>query len=179
MSIVTEQDIRKRALQDVAERMVIAARTAPKGKGMDLLETLLINGEDITLIATKMKEIGERPNTTPAFARDANNILKADVLVLMGTKIETLGLAYCGLCGFENCAEKQKFLNHPCAFNTGDLGIAIGSAVSIAMDARVDNRIMYTVGMAVKELNLMGDEVKIVYGIPLSASSKNIFFDRK
>ena len=82
------------------------------------------------------------------------------------------------MCGFKNCDEKNKYPSHPCVFNTGDLGIAIGSAVSVAMNHRVDNRIMYTVGQAVIEMGLLGDYVKIVYGIPLSVSSKNPFFDR-
>ncbi len=59
------------------------------------------------------------------------------------------------------------------------MGIAVGSAISIASDNRVDNRIMYTVGIAVKELNLFEEGTAIVYGIPLSATSKNPFFDRK
>jgi uncharacterized ferredoxin-like protein len=66
----------------------------------------------------------------------------------------------------------------PCVFNTGDLGIAIGSAVSIAADHRVDNRVMYSVGQAVLEMGLFPPEVKIAYGIPLSATSKSPFFDR-
>lgn len=179
MSIVTEESTRKSNLIDVANRMMIAARTAPKGKGMDTLEMLMVDGKDLVKLAERMIEIGARPNTAAAFTRDAGNLLNAEVLVLFGTTIKTLGLAYCGLCGFENCDEKIKYPNHPCAFNTGDLGIAIGSAVSIAMDARVDNRIMYTAGMAAKELGIMGEDVKIIYGVPLSASSKNIFFDRK
>lgn len=83
------------------------------------------------------------------------------------------------MCGYNNCEEKENHPSHPCVFNTGDLGIAIGSAVSVAMDSRIDNRIMYTVGQAAKELKIFGDEVGIIYGIPLSASSKNPFFDRK
>jgi uncharacterized ferredoxin-like protein len=59
------------------------------------------------------------------------------------------------------------------------LGIAIGSAVGVAMDHRVDNRVMNSVGHAVRELGLMGKDVKIVYGIPLSSSAKNPFFDRE
>jgi len=179
MSILKEDKHRKKALIEVAERMMIAARTAPKGKGIDTLEIALVEGRDIEKIADRMVEISERNNTSPAFGRDAGNILQSEVIVLIGTKIKTLGLAYCGLCGFASCDEKIKHSEIPCVFNTGDLGIAIGSAVSIAMDARVDNRIMYTVGMAVKELGLFGDDVKVIYGIPLSASSKNIFFDRK
>ena len=64
-------------------------------------------------------------------------------------------------------------------FNTNDLGIAIGSAVSIAADDRIDCRVMFTVGKAVTELKLMDEKVKIIFGIPLSATSKNPFFDRK
>jgi len=82
------------------------------------------------------------------------------------------------MCGFANCAEKNKHSTVPCVFNTGDLGIALGSAVSIAMDNRIDNRIMYTVGQAVKELDIFPENVSIIYAIPLKASSKNIFFDR-
>ena len=59
------------------------------------------------------------------------------------------------------------------------MGIALGSAVSVAMDNRVDNRIFYTAGQAILDLNLMGDKVKVVYAIPLSSGSKNIFFDRE
>lgn len=179
MSIIREEQGKKNSLHDIAGRMMVAARTAPKGKGMDTIEMLIVDGKELELIAERMKEIGDRPNTTPAFTRDAGNLLNSEVLLLIGTRIRTLGLSYCSLCGFANCEEKLINPNHPCAFNTGDLGIAIGSAVSIAMDARVDNRIMYTVGMAVKELGLMDDEVKIIYGIPMSSSSKNIFFDRK
>jgi len=51
--------------------------------------------------------------------------------------------------------------------------------VSVAANNRVDNRVMYTIGMAVKELGLLGSEAAIIYGIPLSATSKNPFFDRK
>ncbi len=38
---------------------------------------------------------------------------------------------------------------------------------------------MYTIGMAAVQLELLGPEVKIAHGIPLSATGKNIFFDRK
>ena len=66
-----------------------------------------------------------------------------------------------------------------CAISIGDLGIAIGSAVSVAAAHHVDNRIMFTVGRAALNLKMFGDdEVKIAYGIPLSVSGKSPFFDR-
>lgn len=84
-----------------------------------------------------------------------------------------------GQCGFENCAEKDKHPEIPCHYNSCDLGIAIGSAVSIAADSRVDNRIMRSIGKAAIALKLFGDgEFSIAYGIPLASSGKSPFFDR-
>jgi len=173
-----EESIRTETLIAIAKKMMLAARTAPKARGIDNMEIAFVESHDIEMISKRMKEIGEE-SKSPSFLRDADNILQASAMVLIGTKIKTIGLKKCGLCGFKNCEEKEKYHDVPCAFNTGDLGIAIGSAVSVAMDHRVDNRIMYSVGMAVTEMGLLGKDVKIVYGIPLSATSKNPFFDRK
>lgn len=178
MPLSSEETLRTQTLKQVAGLMLTAARTAPKAKGIDNIQIALVESQTIEMISDKMKEIGENCDN-PAFLRDAENILHATIMVIIGTKISTIGLKKCGHCGFENCSEKEKHPNFPCTFNTGDLGIAIGSAVSIAMDNRVDNRIMYTVGHAIIELGLLGKDVKIAYGIPLSSSSKNPFFDRK
>ena len=76
--MIKEQDIRKQTVEEVARKMMVAARTAPKGKGIDNLEIALADSDDVKQIATRMKEIGARANTTPAFLRDADNILKAE-----------------------------------------------------------------------------------------------------
>jgi uncharacterized ferredoxin-like protein len=178
MTLIPEQNIKDAVLMKVAEQMVIAARTAPKGKGADYLVVSLATQETITRIADRLTAMGEEYDSG-AFKRDAANIRSCPVVVLMGTKIHSLGLKKCGMCGFENCAAKDQHPDIPCVFNTGDLGIALGSAVSMAMDRRVDNRIMYTVGQAVLDLQVLGPEVKVAYAIPLSASTKNPFFDRK
>jgi len=179
MAFINENELRQEAILNVAKEMILAARTAPKARGVNTIAMSVLTGNDIIELARTTKSIGEKEEN-PIFTRDAANVLHfADAVVLMGTKIASLGLKYCGLCGFPNCASKNKEPDIPCVFNTGDLGIAIGSAVSIAMDFRVDNRIMYTIGVAAREMELLGKEYKIVYGIPLSASSKNPFFDRK
>ena len=173
-----EEESRKKALLDVADRMMIAARTAPKGKGIDNIVAAVVGHEEIKKISDKMIELFRDHGAHDAFHRDAENIASSDVLVLIGTKIKPIGIPYCGLCGHKNCAEKDNYPKHPCAFNTGDLGIAVGSAVSIAMDSRVDNRLMFTAGLAARDLKILGDDVAIVYAIPLSCTSKNPFFDR-
>jgi len=164
------------SILNVAKLMLVAAKTAPKARGRDNLVMTIAEKSDIVLLSKKMFEISENTGVD-SFKRDAGNILLSSYLVLIGTKIQTAGLLKCGMCGFANCEEKNKYKNTPCVFNTGDLGIAIGSAISIAMNHRVDNRIMYTVGQAAFELKILGLDVPIIYGISLSATAKNPFFD--
>jgi uncharacterized ferredoxin-like protein len=176
--MIKEEEIRNNQAVRVAEEMLTAARTAPKARGVDNLILAMVTGNEIELIAKKMEELGNRGEGIPSFIRDADNIRKAQAIVLLGTRIRSQGLKICGRCGFPDCAEKDKHPDFPCTFNTGDLGIAIGSAVSVAMDHRVDNRVMYTIGQALLEMKFLGEEVKIAFGIPLSVSAKNPFFDR-
>ncbi|MBC35906.1 MAG: ferredoxin [Bacteroidetes bacterium] len=177
MTLIKEHEISDKALREIAEKMMIAARTAPKGRGQNTITLALAEKDDIEKIAKRMKEIDKQMDFS-AFTRDANNILNCSVMLLMGTSIKPLGLKKCGMCGYANCAEKEEHPDIPCVLNVTDLGIAVGSAASVAMDNRVDNRILYTAGQAVLDLHLLGDDVKVAYCIPISSSSKNIFFDR-
>lgn len=167
----------KEGVLEIARNICIAARTAPKGKGVDNLVTMVLTGDEKDELAAEMQRIGEETDVD-FFVRDANNVRTAQALVLLGTKIAQLEISNCGYCGFKNCDENRK-KSGICAFNPGDLGIAIGSAVSIAADHRVDNRVLFSAGRAALNLKLAGEEVKIAYGIPLSVSGKNPFFDRK
>jgi uncharacterized ferredoxin-like protein len=177
MPVIFEPEIRKNAVLDVAFKMAIAARTAPKARGKDYLEMAIVHGPQKSLIAKKMQKIGKRSGSA-FFLRDAGNVEKAEALFIIGTRIASAGLKICGMCGFSNCENKNKHPQVPCVFNTGDLGIAVGSAVTVAMENRVDNRVMYTVGQAVLDLKMLGKDVHIAFGIPLSVSSKSPFFDR-
>lgn len=164
------------ALIQAAEQLCVAARTAPKGKGKDLLVTAIVTGAEKDLLSQKMREIAER-DQLPFFSRDAGNVDGVEVVVLFGSRKEPLGLPGCGYCGFPNCAAMAK-AGAFCSFNVGDLGIAVGSAASRAADLRLDNRVMYSLGKAALELGLLGQEIAIAYGIPLSATGKSPFFDR-
>ena len=164
-------------VEQIAEEMCLAARTAPKARGLDLLEIAVVKGDTIKKLSDKMLKVGEKENNR-TFLRDGDNILKATAIVLIGTRTQYLGLKLCAFCGYPGCAEAEE-AKAVCAFNSGDLGIAVGSAVSVAMDQRIDNRIMYSVGKAALDLGLLGKEAVVAYGIPLSATGKNPFFDRK
>ncbi len=174
-----EEDIRTALVHQAAHAMMIAARTAPKGKGKDNLVIMSVDKEGRDAIAAHMKLMVDEGRAAMFFLRDAANLESADGLILIGTVIKPMRLTHCGLCGLETCENKDTKPDVPCAFNTGDLGIATGSAVSRAADYRIDNRVMFSIGMAVRELGIMGEDVKIINSIPLSIKGKNIFMDRK
>ena len=177
MAIKKEKDLNSNTVLKVAELMAVAARTAPKARGTDNLEIAIATGETIKQLSKYMIIHGKK-HEMAFFLRDAENIIKAPAIVLIGTHLKTQGIKKCGMCGFENCAEKEKHKKNPCVFNTNDLGIALGSAVSVASNHHIDNRIMFSVGQAALKLGLLDKGVKIAFGIPLSATSKNPFFDR-
>ena len=173
--IIREEIIRTERLHQVALGMMSAARTAPKTKGVDVLQIAMFEGDDIGLLSRKMKELAESLGRS-YFMRDADNILQAGAVVLIGSKIKPAGLD-CGYCGFPSCVTKCELQEVPCAFNSIDLGIAIGSAVSFAADSRVDSRVMYSIGEAVRRLGVMKECSQII-GIPISCTGKSPFFDR-
>lgn len=178
MSIIYQLENVDKTVYRIAENMSIAARTAPKTKGVDVIHTAIIDGKEKEDLEKEMIKISEEYKLG-LFKRDAGNVSDSSCLLLIGCSIKTNQLDPCGMCGFPNCDEKEKHPDVPCVFNSMDMGIAIGSAVSIAADHRVDNRIMYTVGQAALNLKYFDEDVKVVCGIPLSAKGKNIFFDRK
>ena len=168
-----ERDGRELRVIEAGRRMLTAARTAPKGRGDDIVECALLDRNDIRRISDVMKVIHEETGR-PVYARDSENILKADAMLVIATKSKPLGLN-CAHCGFATCDEKPSEV--PCAVNSVDVGIAIGSAVATAADCRIDCRVMFSAGMAAERMNLL-EGCKQYYCIPLSCSSKNPFFDR-
>ncbi|MCF8219087.1 MAG: DUF2148 domain-containing protein [Bacteroidales bacterium] len=176
--MITDQDLIHENLKSVASHMIMAARTSPKARAKDYLFAAIFEGKEIQTLAELMIQKG-RDKNLHFFERDGHNLETTEILVILGTSIKPLNLPECGFCGFENCDEKRKYPDVPCAFNTGDLGIALGSAASVAMDYRADNRIMFTAGKAALEAGLLPEDIKIAYAIPLSAGKKNPYFDRK
>jgi uncharacterized ferredoxin-like protein len=153
-------------------------RTAPKACGIDHLETAILTGEDKEKLASEMRRIGKNIGEAGNFfVRDAGNVDSSVAVVLVGAKYKTRSLGdMCSLCGFKGCTACSD-AGATCVFTPLDLGIALGSAVSLVSDNRVDNRIMFTIGKAAASLGFLG-EYKLIMGIPLSVSGKSSFFDR-
>ncbi len=169
------EKIKDSALKDVAEFMSIAARTAPKTKGQDNLVIIMLNKTDKQKIISEMNEIAKTKNR-PSCARDAKGIKNSGSIVVIGVRKKAMGLD-CGFCGYPDCKSLSK-TKGVCAYNSMDLGIALGSAASIASRFHVDNRLMYSIGKAAINCGLLGKNVVQAIGIPLSATGKNPFFDR-
>ncbi len=150
--ILTSEDSEHEALLQVAKLMVVAARTAPKAQGEDKIKAAIVTGNEKDELANTMERNGR--------IRDAKNVRDSGAVVLLGVE-------------FGNPAEG--WINYRAKLI--DLGIAIGSAVKVASELNVDNRVMRSVGEVAQKMGLLkADEIQ---GIPLSIKGKNIFFDRK
>lgn len=161
-----------------AQQMCAAMRTAPKARGVDEIETLILTGAEKDELADRMDEAGDELGAG-FFHRDAGNVRDAQAIVLAGVRYTPRGLnELCQLCNNRNCAETLG-KDAVCVFDPMDLGIAIGSAVATAADARVDSRVLFSAGKAALGGGCFGPDVKCVMGIPLSCTGKNPFFDRK
>ena len=172
--IQNEREIRHEYVLQAVRQMMTAARTAPKGKGIDIIEVAMVTDEDIKRLSEELV-IMSGETGLKFFLRDADNILQAEAIMIAGTRQQVQGLN-CAHCGFPTCVEKPEAV--PCAINSVDLGIAVGAACATASDLRLDTRVMFSAGMAAQRLGMLGD-CKCVMAIPVSASSKNPFFDRK
>ena len=170
----------KDAINTIAQLILTAARTAPKAKGEDEIITGII--DDKEALAVEMDKIATRDDASLFFKRDAANIRNADSVLLIGLQFKKPLGVNCRACGFD-CSTilQQKSVNADykgpvCSIRAIDLGIAVGAAAAVAKDLCVDNRVMYTVGVAARNLKLM--DAQIILGLPLSIKGKNIFFDR-
>jgi uncharacterized ferredoxin-like protein len=188
MTVVTSKEAELEGVLAVARAMAVAARTAPKTRGVDAVETLIVFGEDLEDLARAMETHGGETAMSEAFKRDADCIRQSHAVVLIGLsdlrpkKVEKP--LDCGACGHVNCAgflraeqkEGKDFPGPTCLFQAVDLGISLASAAAVAARFHVDNRIMYTIGGAAVRLRWL--DARIIIGIPLSSAGKNIYFDR-
>jgi uncharacterized ferredoxin-like protein len=198
------EDVELEAVLIAAKLITAAARTAPKGCGSEILRdkladrivTRIVTGQLREQIAKVMEEKGsakgqKRPLELYAYKRDAECLRQSPVVVLVGVKGtipknsgDSMRHLNCGACGYSSCedfmaAEKKSgedYRGPLCIFQVLDLGIALGSAVKMAAELCIDNRLFNTVGTAAMKMGLL--DADLITGIMLSATGKNIYFDR-
>ena len=57
--IINERESRHEQVLNVARQMMTAARTAPKGKGVDIIEVALVTDEDIKKLSEQLISLSE------------------------------------------------------------------------------------------------------------------------
>ncbi len=170
------------AALDGAQIILAVARTAPKSRGIDRVVTAIVADRDeIEALATAMEGFKDK---WPTFARDAEGVRRSVAVALLGVKGSKSKGLNCGACGHRTCAEFDTapknvgpaYMGPNCAFYVVDLGIALGVAAKAAVELGLDNRIMFSAGTAARSLGLI--DADLAFGIPLSVTGKNPYFDR-
>ena len=179
------QEIDITGITALAQQIMASARTSPKSCGLDSLRMkAVLDRPTIERIATAMDGLFEKTGR-PLFKRDAGNLRDSDACLLFAIGNQAIGLN-CGACGL-SCDEVTEKIKQPqtdtqfpgplCSFKALDLGIALGSAAKMAAILGVDNRLMYSIGVAaLQEKVIDGD---CVIAMPMSLKGKNIYFDRR
>ena len=187
MARYNSEQMENEAARTVASLMATAARTAPKSGGVDRIKTLVVDGDELELLAAELEEAGKENRSKPRPWTNSATLVKKSKCVLLiginGAEWER-PLLNCGACGYKDCETMRRkvrrrqgndFVGPTCLFRALDLGIALGSAVKLASELNADNRIFYTIGVAAKRLNVLVSD--IVIGIPISIRGKNPYFD--
>ena len=95
--IINERDARKEYMLQAAKQIMLAARTAPKGKGVDIIEIATLTDEDIDAVSAKMLQLAEETGMKflitdlnfPGHATQAGNRAMLDLVdsLLLNTPI--------------------------------------------------------------------------------------------
>jgi uncharacterized ferredoxin-like protein len=172
--VVERSDIAKEGLHIAGVLAAQKMLTAPKGLGRDSIDVKLIEDED--LLKQILAEAEKFQDKWSFFGRDAQTLQgKNFILLLAFAEDRKPANLNCGLCKMD-CDSARAGKNF-CVFSALDLGIALGVAADVFNDFGVDNRIQWSLGEACKSLGLCPDG-SVAIAIPMSVSSKNIFFDR-
>ena len=108
MAKLASDEAERQAIRIVATMTASSARTAPKARGVDNVQTMLVEGDDIEALARAMQDKAEeKPRClSPAFRRDARNLRSSTYVLLVGVAGEPKKMDQpldCCACGYETC----------------------------------------------------------------------------
>jgi len=83
MPIVNFDQVVDDSLLQVLKIMAVSVKTAPKARGIDRLQTLIVTGEEINTLASEMEKLKD---VMPGFERDALNVRNSKAVLLVGFK---------------------------------------------------------------------------------------------
>ncbi|MEM1989549.1 MAG: (Fe-S)-binding protein, partial [Candidatus Bathyarchaeia archaeon] len=105
--IIRGEDGEKEAIIETARLMQVAARTAPKTRGIDDILTLIVFGSEKNAIAEKMREMA-RERGANLFERDAICVENSEAVLLIGVRGNRAPGLNCGACGSRDCKEFEE-----------------------------------------------------------------------
>ena len=89
--IVNERESRHEHVLQVGRQMMTAARTAPKGKGIDIIEVGMVTDQDIVRLSEEMVRYSDESGMK-FLLRDAENLQQAEAVIIIGTAQKVQGL---------------------------------------------------------------------------------------
>ena len=104
--IVNERESRHEHVLEVDRQMMTAARTAPKGKGIDIIEVAMVTDDDIIRLSEDM-DCYSSETGMKFILRDAENLQQAEAVIIIGTAQKVQGLN-CAHCGYATCVESKR-----------------------------------------------------------------------
>lgn len=179
-------------LLEVAKSIVLAIHKAPQITGKTKIEAEILWGEDIEPI---IEVLGPVASLVRYVQWDYETIKscydrgESPIIISIGAKVNRSNLGWnCGACGWDTCAEFNAYskdqggggqLGGPsCNWKILDYAIACDWACAAAMQHKVDNRIMGSLGFALQALNyLPNSDVKLA--IALGPPRDLVYYSRE
>ncbi len=97
MPIIEDKNAEMEGVLAVARAMAVAARTAPKARGDDAIETLIVYGDELNQLADAMKSHGANSKMSEIFDRDAGSVANSQAVLLVGLKSSVVIGEFTGL----------------------------------------------------------------------------------
>ena len=101
--LVKDHELERDSIYMVAKLMCLAARTAPKGGGVDNIVTAVVSKDTKEKLVSEMRMIGKELKKLKVYTINADMVEASDVVVLIGTKFKRLMIPTCNFCGFKDC----------------------------------------------------------------------------
>ena len=192
MARINGKDATSDAVLMAAKMAAAAAYKAPQTTGRLNLRTEIVTGEDQAPI---VEFYGEIAPISPVMYFDYETIRhfldkgETIAILLLGTDLTFSELGWdCGACGFESCAEFNKYAKAnkspgllwsgpSCVWKMMDWAAACDFACAAVHQYRIDNRIMGTCGAAAAATGFLPDCSAIV-GLPIGPAGENIYYSR-
>ena len=195
MAIINEEEIKEKEIIEVACGAAVAAKDAPQITGKTEIHTKIFTGEDIKPMVEMLKVFsGERGERSAFIYGDylvGKKIIESGethAVLLIGSKFSPSDLGWnCGACGFNSCAEFNKYVNEnkgmgmfgygpSCHWKVIDFGIALSQASAYIYSRNIDSRVQASYGVAGLLLDYLPG-CDIVMGISIGPVGKSIWYE--